>query len=153
LLDSPLEPHHEQKQEGSYGHGEQSKIPVEPEHQAEHTDDRKKVDENAQRPGGGKRLDCPDVGCYCAQKRADLMAVVVLEREALQMMIRSHAEIVRNPLAHTLGVITIDVGRCRADGGDSYSGNGCRCSNMHFAGAAHDIPYPVSKPARKMMAP
>ena len=42
--------------------------------------------------------------------RAGLVGAVVAEREPLQMVIDSHAQVVRDPLADAFGVVVVDIG-------------------------------------------
>ena len=47
LLHRFLEAHHEQQQERRDADGDQREVPVEPEHEPQHADDRHQVDEDA----------------------------------------------------------------------------------------------------------
>ena len=53
------------------------------------------------------------------EDRADLVGVVVAEREALEMVVDPHAQVVRDLLADALGVVVVDVARDRAERRDA----------------------------------
>src|SRR6266568_4282582 len=107
-LDRSPEPRHEQQQKGRDRHDDERKVPVEPEHQAEHTDDRQEIDEDAQRRRGHKILDRGDIVRDRAEEHPGLVRVVVVEREAFDVVIQPHAEVVGDPLAHALRVVAVD---------------------------------------------
>jgi hypothetical protein len=66
-------------------------------------------------------LDGEDVGCDGAQEHAGLVAVVVAQREILEVMVGPHPEVVGHPLANTLRVVIGDVrGRGIQDGNADY---------------------------------
>ncbi len=82
-----------------------------------------------------------------------LVAVVISQRKALQMVVGAHAQIVRHPLTYTLGVIVIDVGREGADHRDQYRADGRDGCDFHLARAhpTSQRSYKVIEPAGKMM--
>ena len=57
LLHVTLEAGNEEQQERSQRQSDQRKIPVEPEHEADHADNGKQVDGDAERGGAGELLD------------------------------------------------------------------------------------------------
>ena len=115
LLDRPVEARDEEQQERRRRDRDEREVPVEPEHDGEHADDRQQVDEDAERSGRGEVLDRLHVGGDGGEKRADLVGVVVAEREALQVLVDPHAQVVRDALADALGVVVLDVARERAE--------------------------------------
>src|SRR5580698_26443 len=114
-------------------------MPIEPVHQAQHPDDGEEIDEYAQSRGGREALNSLNVVGNGAEQDARLMAVVISQRKALQMVVGAHPQVVRHPLAYTLGVIVIDVGR--------------EGSDFHLARAhpTSQRSYKVIEPAGKMM--
>jgi hypothetical protein len=55
-LHGAVEAHHEQQQERRDGHRHEREIPVEPEHDAEHSEDGEQIDENGERSGRREAL-------------------------------------------------------------------------------------------------
>src|SRR5579863_5572310 len=104
-----LKPRHEEQQNWSHGHCHEGKVPIEPEHETEHPDNRQQIDKNTQGRRRCEVLNRLDVIGNGAQQLSSLMAVVISQRQALQMVVGSHAEIMCHPLADALGVVVIDV--------------------------------------------
>jgi len=71
--------------------GDEREIPVEPEHQGEHSADREQVDEDAERRRGGEGLDRVDVVREGADQRPRRVRVVIGEREMLEVVVEAHA--------------------------------------------------------------
>ena len=108
-LDHAVEPCHEQQQKRRHAYGDEREVKFQPEHEAEHADDGQQIGEDVERRRRRKALDGLDVVGDGRQQRAGLVAVVVAERKMLQMVIDSHAQIVRHPLADTFRVIVVDI--------------------------------------------
>ncbi len=151
LLDGLLEARDEEQQERRDGDGDQGEVPVEPEHQAEHADDGEQIDEDVERGGGGEALDGLDVGGDGAEDRAGLVGVVVAEREALQVMISAHAQIVGDPLADALGVVVVDVGGDGADDGDHDEGEGGKGGDVELVASLQHGAEQMMKPGSELV--
>src|ERR1035441_5832551 len=82
-----LESRDEQQKERRHAHGDEREIPVEVEHHSDHADDGQRIHEDAEQRRGGKTLDRAHIGGDRAQHIADLVSVVILEREAVEVMI------------------------------------------------------------------
>ena len=108
------------KQERRDADGDEREIEVEIEHHAEHADDRQRIDEDAEQRGGSEALDRAHVGGDRAQHVADLVGVVIAQREALEMVVEALAKIVRDILRDALGVVVVDIARDRADRRDQH---------------------------------
>ena len=115
-----LEAGNEEQQERRHRQRDQSKIPVEPEHEADHANDREQIHGDTERRGTGELLDGIHVVGDGAEHRAGLVRIVESQREALQMVISAHAQVVRDPLADAFGVVILDVRGERADGGNQH---------------------------------
>ena len=109
FLDRLLEAHHEQQQERRDADGDQREVPVEPEHEPQHADDRHQVDEDAERGRRREALHRRDVVGDRREQRAGLRAVVEGEREPVQMLVDADAQVVRDVLADALRVVVVDV--------------------------------------------
>ena len=94
---------------------DEREVEVQIEHHREHADDGQPIDEDAEQRRGREALDGAHVGRDRAHHVADLVRVVILQREPLEMMIEPLAQIVRHILRDALGVIVVDVTRERAD--------------------------------------
>ena len=78
-------------------------------------DDRQEIDGDSQRGRTRELLNGIDVVGDGAQHRAGLMAVVVAQRELLQMVVCAHAQVMGDPLARAFRVVILNIGR---DGSD-----------------------------------
>ena len=76
LLHRLLEAHHEQQQERRHADGDQREVPVEPEHEPQHADDRHQVDEDAERRRRREVLHRGHVARDRRQQRSRLLVVV-----------------------------------------------------------------------------
>ena len=141
-----LESRHEEQQEGGHRDRDQGEVPVQPEHQTEHGDDGQQVNQNVQGGGGGKTLDGLDVGGHRAQQVAGLVGIVVAEREALQMMIGAHPQIVGHPLPDALGVVVVNVGGDRAEHGNHHERQRRQSGDLQLAAAVQHGPDQVVQP-------
>ena len=104
----------------------------------EHADDRQQVDEDAERPGRGEVLDRLHVARDGREDRADLVRVVVAEREALQVLVDPHAQVVRDVLADALGVVVLDVARQGAERRDHDHHDPRHEGELHLVAAERD---------------
>src|SRR5262245_11415032 len=119
-LDRPVEPGDEQQQERRYGYGDNGEIKFQPEHDAEHADDRQQIDQNVESRGRCKVLDGLNVVGDGGKQYAGLVGIVEAEREVLQVVIHTHAQVVRDPLPDAFRVIVVDVASDCSQGGDEY---------------------------------
>ncbi len=145
-LDGFFEARDEEEQEGCDGEGDEGEVPVEPEHEAEHADDGEHVDEDVEGGGGGEALDGLDVGGEGAEDGAGLVGVVVAEREALEVAVHAHAEVVRDPLAGALGEVVVDVGGDGAEHGDDDVEAGGDGGDLGFRAAFEERTKEVMEP-------
>ena len=109
----------------------------------QHADDRQQVDEDAERSGRGEVLDRLHVGGDGGEERADLVRVVVAEREALQVFVDPHAQVVRDVLADALGVVVLDVARQGAERRDDDDHDPRHEGELHLVAAERDDAQPV----------
>ena len=141
-----LEAGDEEEQEGRDGQGDEGEIPIEPEHEAQHADDRKHVDEDVEGRGGGKTLDGLDIGGDGAEDRSAGVSIVVAERQGLEMVIGAHTQVVGDPLADALGVVVVDVrGDRLKDGNGDKSERSHECDMEPLAATQHR-PDQVTEP-------
>ena len=143
LLDGLVEAGDEEEQERGRRDRDEREVPVEPEHDEQHPDDRQQVDEDAERSGRGEVLDRLHVGGDGGEERADLVGVVVAEREALQVLVDPHAQVVRDVLADALGVVVLDVAREGAERRDDDHHDPGHEGELHLVGAERDDAQPV----------
>ncbi len=152
LLHGLLESRYEKQQERRNRHRNQSEVPIEPEHQTQHGNDGEQVNQKIQGRGGGKALDGLDVCGHRTQQIAGLVTVVVAEREALEMMIGAHPQIVGHPLPDAFGVVVVDVGRDRAQHGDHDERQGRQSGHLQLSTAVQHGPDQVVQPGQHLMA-
>ena len=133
-LDRSPESRNEQQQKRRDGHDDEREVPVEPEHQAEHADDRHEIDEDAQRRRRHKVLDGSDVVRNRAEDQSRLVRVVVVEREAFRVVVQPQAEVIGHPLAHALRVVAVDVRRDATEHGEQHQREGRRRPKRHPVG-------------------
>ena len=99
-----------------------------------------------------KTLDGLDVSGDRAQESSGLMAIEIAQREALQMVIGPHAEIVGDPLSHALGVVVRDVGSERPHQGDDHHHDRGRRCDLHLAAAGQNWFQDIVEPRGKLVA-
>ena len=128
---------------------DESKIPVEPEHQAYHADNRQQVDSDSQRGRTRKLLNGIDVVGDRAEHRAGLMAVVIAQRELLQMVVRAHAQVMGNPLAHAFRVVILNVGRDGSDERNRHERESCQRGEPHLRLIQHQGLDEMRQPFRQ----
>src|SRR5215510_10334925 len=119
-LDRPIEPGDEQQQERRYGYGDEREIKFQPEHDAEHADNGQEIGEYVERRRGREVLDGLNVVGDGGKQSAGLVGIVEAEREVLQVVIHTHAQVVRHPLSYAFRVIVIDVASDRSKGSNEY---------------------------------
>ncbi len=119
-----VEARHEEQQERRHRHRHESEVPVEPEHDAQHAENREQIDEDSERSGRSEVLDRLHVVDDGRQDRAELVTVVVGERESLEVVVDLIAQVVRHPLGGALGEVVLDVARDRAEQGDQQRADG-----------------------------
>ncbi len=136
-LHHPVDARDEQQQERRGRHRDEGEVPVEPEHDAQHADDGEQVHQDAQRSRRCERLDRLDVVDDGGQDRAELVAVVVGERQALEVVVQAVAQVVRHPLRHALGVVVLDVACHRAHRGDEHHPDGSNSRQLHLVASEH----------------
>src|SRR5271157_5013160 len=152
LLHRLLESRYEEQQEGRHRDRDHGEVPVQPEHQAQHGNDGEQVNQNIQGRGRGETLDGLDVGGHHAQKITGQVAVVVAKREALQMMIGAHTQIVGHPLADALGVVVVNVGCDRAEYGNHDERQRRQSRNLQLRAAVQHGTCEMVEPGRHLVA-
>jgi hypothetical protein len=143
FLDGIFEAGDEEKKEGCNSDGDQREVPIEPEHNGEDADDRQKIDEDRERGGGCEVLDGDDVVGDRAQECAGLMRVVVGKREALEVVVDAHAEIVGDVLADAFRVVVVDIAGDGAEGGDEDVEDGGEDGEAGLAVAQRKVVNPI----------
>ena len=114
-------------------------------------DDGQHVHQDIQRGGRGEILDGLDIGGDGAEQGTCLVSVVVAEREALQVLIGPHAQVVRNPLANALGVVVIDIAGQRSDQRDHHEGQCRQGGDMQLVTVLQHGPDNLVQPVRQLM--
>ena len=147
-----LEPRDEQQQERRHAHSDEGEIKVEVEHHADHADDGQRINQDAEQRRRGEVLDRAHVVGDRAQHIADLVGVVILEREALEMMVEAMAQVVRHILGDALGVVIVNVARDRADQRNKHRAGRRHAGQRHGVLAERKIPQPPQK-LRQLVLP
>ena len=111
VLHLAVEARDEQQQKRCHADSDKREIPIEPEHDSQHPYDGQQVDQDTERSRRSETLDGLDVRGQRGQDWSRLVGVVVAQRQALQVVVYTHAQVVRDPLADTLGVVVVDVAR------------------------------------------
>ena len=152
LLDGPFEAGDEEQQKRRHADGDQREVPVEPEHEADDTDDRQQIDENPERGRGREVLQRRDIVGNRRQQNAGLLLLVVAERQALQVIEHSDAQVVRDPLSDALRVVVVDVRGHAADDRDEDHGDGGDGGESHLALGQREIADPMQPVRQRMVA-
>jgi hypothetical protein len=80
------------------------------------------------------------------------MAIEIVQREALQMVVGPHAEIVGDPLSHALRVIVRDIGGERPHHSDNHHHDRSSSSDLHFGAAGQHWFQDVVEPRGELVA-
>ncbi len=91
----------------------QRESPVDPQHDADHADQRQDIDEDAEKGGVDEVLNRTDVIDHPRDEVAAVRLAVIGERQPLNVVVQREPQIVRHPLADVGGEVLLGVG---ADG-------------------------------------
>ena len=103
------------KQEWCDGKRNQRETPVEIKHDPEHANQRQHINDDAQQRLRNEILNRVDIGGDCADEIAGGFAIVVSERQALNVMIENASQVVHHPLTDGSRQILFSVSAERTD--------------------------------------